>query len=278
MRAIFLKIDCPAITGGAVFKSYPGLQIIKSIRLLSAGQQVYEADCERFLVDYCESLTEEQLKNFATQYLGHQSTPDATARTFMIPLLLPNSQYMARNGHDTRGFGVWPAFLGQNRLEIQLTLNTSNYTSASNSDAPATIAGKCSLLYHQVEMTAENLQKYSETILSSTAGLPSSLTTGSTILPLRRVPPKWYGGQLPNHRAFAQRSWSSQLPLGQPRTVTRLTRLLSQILSGLLRIPSRKRSWTARTRLTANFGPADSALQQISRPREGCALGAIAER
>jgi len=80
----------------------------------------------------------------------------------MIPLLLPNSQYMARNGHDTRGFGVWPAFLGQNRLEIQLTLNTSNYTSASNSDAPATIAGKCSLLYHQVEMTAENLQKYSD--------------------------------------------------------------------------------------------------------------------
>ncbi len=162
VRAIFLKIDCPAITGGALFKEYPGLQIIKTIRLLSAGQEVYSADCEKFLVDYCESLTEEQLSNFARTYLGHQYTIDATARTFMIPILLPNSQFMQRNGHDTRGFGVFPCFLGQNRLEIQVTLNTSNYVSASNSDAPASIAGKCSLLYHQVEMTPDNLQKYSD--------------------------------------------------------------------------------------------------------------------
>ncbi len=161
VRAIFLKIECPAIATTA-FKPYPGLQIIKSLRILSAGQEVYTADNERFLVDYCQSLSEEQLNRFAKAYLGHQSTPDGTARTFIIPLLLPNSQYMQRNGHDTRGYGVFPCYLGANRLEIQLTLNSAKYVSADDANDPASIAGKCTLMYHQVEMTPENVLRYSD--------------------------------------------------------------------------------------------------------------------
>ena len=147
VRAIFLKIDIP------YFKNYPGLQIVKSIRVLSAGQEVYTADNERFLVDYCQSLSEEQLKRFSEAYLGHASPIGTGARTVLIPILLPNSQYMQRNGQDTRGFGVFPCYLGQNRLELQLTLNAATFVSSDKTAVPASIAGKCSLMYHQVEMT-----------------------------------------------------------------------------------------------------------------------------
>ena len=160
VRAIFLKIEIPA--SSANFKSYPGLQIVKTIRVLSAGQEVYTADNERFLVDYCQSLSEEQLKRFSEAYLGHASPIGTGARTVLIPILLPNSQYMQRNGQDTRGFGVFPCYLGQNRLELQLTLNAATFTSSDKTATAGSIAGKCSLMYHQVEMTPDNLLKYSD--------------------------------------------------------------------------------------------------------------------
>ena len=160
VRAIFLKIDIPA--SSANFKPYPGLQVVKTIRILSAGQEVYTADNERFLVDYCQSLSEEQLKRFAEAYLGHASPIGTGARTVLIPILLPNSQYMQRNGQDTRGFGVFPCYLGQNRLELQLTLNSAAFVSSDKTAVPASIAGACSLMYHQVEMTPDNLLKYSD--------------------------------------------------------------------------------------------------------------------
>ena len=121
VRAIFLKVELPANT--ASFKDYPALQVIKTLRIMSAGQEAYTADCEKFLVEYCQSLSEEQLYRFSRTYLGHQNPIGQHARTFMIPILLPNSQYAQRNGQDTRGFGVFPCYLGQNRLELQLTLN-----------------------------------------------------------------------------------------------------------------------------------------------------------
>ena len=160
VRAIFLKIVVP--TNTANFKNYPGLQAVKSLRIMSAGQEVYTADVERFLVDYCQALSEEQLKRFSEAYLGHASPIGTGGRTLLIPLLLPNSQYMQRNGQDTRGFGVFPCFLGQNRLELQITMNTAAFVSSDKTAVPASIAGACSLMYHQVEMTPDNLLKYSD--------------------------------------------------------------------------------------------------------------------
>ena len=163
VRAIFLKIDVPVNGASAhAFKKYPGLQVIKTIRILSAGQEVYSHDCQQFFVDYCQSLSEEQLNRFGKAYLGHQDTMDDSARTLMIPLLLPNSQYAQRNGQDSRGFGVFPCYLGQNRLEIQLTLNTAVYLSSNSASNAASIKGACTLMYHQVEMTPDNLLKYSD--------------------------------------------------------------------------------------------------------------------
>ena len=162
VQNIYLKIECPEITGGTDFKEYPGLQVIKSIRVLSGGAEAYTADCEKFLVDYCQSLTEEQLKEFARIHLGGGKSPGAGKRTFILPIMLPNSPYMLRNGHDTRGFGVFPCFLGSNRLEIQINLNEAVYVAADASAVPANILGKCSLLYHQVELTPNNTLKYSD--------------------------------------------------------------------------------------------------------------------
>ena len=162
VQGIYLKIECPA-TSGANFKDYSGLQVIKSIRVLSGGTEAYVADVEKYLVDYCQSLTEEQLKEFARIHLGGSTSPGSGARTYILPILLPNSPYMLRNGHDTRGFGVFPCFLGSNRLEIQITLNEAVYVASDVSDAPGSIGnGKCSLIYHQVEMTPNNVLKYSD--------------------------------------------------------------------------------------------------------------------
>lgn len=162
VQNIYLKIECPEITGGTDFKEYPGLQVIKSIRVLSGGAEAYTADCEKFLVDYCQSLTEEQLKEFARIHLGGGKSPGAGKRTFILPIMLPNSPYMLRNGHDTRGFGVFPCFLGSNRLEIQINLNEAVYVAADSTNVPASVIGKCSLLYHQVELTPNNTLKYSD--------------------------------------------------------------------------------------------------------------------
>ena len=207
VRAIFLKIVVP--TNTANFKNYPGLQAVKSLRIMSAGQEVYTADVERFLVDYCQALSEEQLKRFSEAYLGHASPIGTGGRTLLIPLLLPNSQYMQRNGQDTRGFGVFPCFLGQNRLELQITMNTAAFVSSDKTAVPASIAGACSLMYHQVEMTPDNLLKYSD--LRGNYSIINRRFTELTrfILPLGPLPLQWFVGPLRNHRGWYRRfrSW-----------------------------------------------------------------------
>ena len=160
ISSMFLQIKCPAISGHN-FKPYAGLYAVKAVRLLSAGQEVYTCDVGAFLRDYCESLSDEELESFGRIYLGHTSTPSATARTFLIPLPLPNSAYIQRHGHNTRGSGVWPCFTAQNRLEIQISMNPSLHVSLG-SNKPASIAGKCSILMHQVDMGAADVLRYSD--------------------------------------------------------------------------------------------------------------------
>ena len=161
VKSMYLKINLPAITGGGNYKRYPGFKICKQQRLMSAGQEVYTVDPCLHLVDYCESLSDEQVKQFGETFMGDQAVPDATARTVLIPIFLPNTPFYGRAG-DRRGLGAFPAFLGQNRLEVQISLNTAAYTAADASYVPASIAGECSILIHQVDMTSHNLLKYSD--------------------------------------------------------------------------------------------------------------------
>lgn len=161
VSSVFLKVDVPANSGSAAFKKYPGLYLMKEFKLLSAGQEVYTCNVQDFLVDYLESLSDEAVRRFSETYLGHQQTMDDTARTILVPLLLPNSAYLGRAG-NARGHGIFPCFLGQNRAEIQITMNAANYVSSAAGQQPGSVAGACSLVYHQVEMTSNNILRYSD--------------------------------------------------------------------------------------------------------------------
>ena len=54
-------------------------------------------------------------------FMAYEGTLGLAARDIMLPLMIPNSPFIMRNGADRRGHGVFPCYLGQNRLEIQLT-------------------------------------------------------------------------------------------------------------------------------------------------------------
>ena len=159
VSSMFLRISCPLISGSN-FKPYPGLYAVKTVRLLSAGQEVYTCDVSAFLRDYCESLSDEELEAFGRIYLGHTAA-SAAARTFLIPILLPQSAYMQRHGHNTRGSGVWPCFTSQNRLELQITMNAADFVSVGSNN-PASISGKVEMYMHQVDMVAADVLRYSD--------------------------------------------------------------------------------------------------------------------
>ena len=156
---MYLRIAVPAISGSN-FKPYPGLYAVKTIRLLSAGVEVYTVDVAAFLRDYCESLTDEELASFGRIFLGHTSA-SATARSILVPILLPQSPYMQRHGHNIRGSGVWPCFTGQNRLELQITMNAADFMSVGSNN-PTSIAGLCEMYIHQVDMAAADVLRYSD--------------------------------------------------------------------------------------------------------------------
>ena len=184
LGAMYLRIRLPAISG-ATYKPYPGLYPIKDIRIMSGGQQVYLAPYTMFLADHMQSLTEHCAKEFAKCYLGYEETPSGDARDIMCPILLPNSAYMDRAGPSTRGHGIFPAVMENNRLEIQLTMHSGNYLTSDNSVAVGSIKGLCSYMFHEVRTTAEK-----QAILQDKRGIYSivnrrftELTSGWTKYP-----------------------------------------------------------------------------------------------
>ena len=163
VSSMFLKVNLPALNQGA-YKSIPGMHVIERLRFLTQGTEAYFVQPALFLRDYMESLTERECKRFASTFLGYKETQDGAARTVMIPIMLPNSAYLFRNGRDTRGHGVFPAFLGNNRLECQFTLNGPGSLVTASADAPAvdSIQNQCSVMVHQVELNARDIENYSD--------------------------------------------------------------------------------------------------------------------
>ena len=161
LTSIYIRVDLPAITGD-VYKEYPALHILDRMTILSGGQEVYSCDVGVHLADYCQSLSEEQLKIFGRTYLGQEAVMTGNARSVMVPVLLPNSAYLGRNGHDTRGHGVFPAYLGNNRLELQFTVNAATFVANDAAAAPASIANACALMYHEARMTSFNMKQYQD--------------------------------------------------------------------------------------------------------------------
>ena len=166
ISSMFLKIVLPAISGTS-YKANPGLYAVKTIRFLSAGQEAYHCDVAQYLRDYLESLSDEHYTPFTKTYLGNQGSAttavsNGVTRTLLIPILLPNSAYMNRSGFNTRGRGIWPCLTGNNRLEVQITMAPNTDVCEDASNLPASISGACSVLFHQVDMTSEDVLKYSD--------------------------------------------------------------------------------------------------------------------
>ena len=162
ISSMFLEIPLPALGGGG-YKKIPGFHAIKTIRFLSAGQESYHCEVGQYLRDYVESCTAEEADRFVKTYLGYTTDAGTTAaRTLHIPILLPNSAYMSRNGRDVRGHGIWPCYTGSNRLEIQITMGSASEMAKDAGNVPGSISGDCNMMVHQVDMTSEDVQRYSD--------------------------------------------------------------------------------------------------------------------
>jgi hypothetical protein len=90
VSSAFLRIELPAATQGA-YKKRVGLHCVKSMRLLSGGNTVYEVtDFKTYLRDYMESLSDEEFNVFSEAYMGGE-TETGASRDVYVPILLPNS-------------------------------------------------------------------------------------------------------------------------------------------------------------------------------------------
>ena len=160
IKNLYLKIRLPALNAGN-YRRYCGLYAIRNLRILSAGQEVYSLDVQRHYVDYMESLTNDGVRQAGETFFGDKAAPDGTERNVYLPILLPNSCFMGRQG-DRRGLGVFPAFLGKNQLELAISLNASSFVTEKGADAAGSVVGRCSICAHVCEMTANNNLKYSD--------------------------------------------------------------------------------------------------------------------
>ena len=161
ISSMYLQINLPALNGDG-YKSAPGLYAVDQIRFLTAGQEAYTVDVGLYLRDYIESLESDHAQEFAETYLGGFTTGTTDARTVLIPILLPNSAYLTRKTNDRHGKGIFPCYLGQNRLEVQITMNSASNMVTDATHAPGSISGACSMMFHQVDMKADDVLRYSD--------------------------------------------------------------------------------------------------------------------
>ena len=162
ISSMFLRIPLPSIASGE-YKDIPGLYAIERVRFLSAGQESYFVDVAQYLRDYIESLSNEEAKRFVSTYLGHTGgAASGAARVCLVPILLPNSAYLGRHGKSSAGHGVWPCYTGSNRLEIQITMASAANCTKANSAVPASLSGTLSMMIHQVDMTSDDVLRYSD--------------------------------------------------------------------------------------------------------------------
>ena len=158
--ACYLEIALPA----AKYRKYPGLYIIRSFRIRSGGNVVYTCDYNQFLADHCESMQQQKLNQFARIYLGgDEDSASAAARTVKLPLLLPNSTYMRRSSSSTAGHGVFGAFTGGQRIELEIDMCDALQSGLTAGDHdPTSIAGACRIMYHCVDVPNPLQKKYQD--------------------------------------------------------------------------------------------------------------------
>ena len=79
---IYLRIQLPALAS-STYKKISGLYAIKTIRLLSQGQEVYSCDYMQFMADHLQQYSDEEVKDFSKVYLGGEDALSLNARDVM---------------------------------------------------------------------------------------------------------------------------------------------------------------------------------------------------
>ena len=158
--AAYLEVDLPS----AQYRAYPGLYIIKTFRLRSGGDIVYECDYAQYMADHCESMPQQKLDAFARVYLGGSAASgNAETRSVKLPLLLPNSTAMRRSSQSTAGHGVFGAYTGGQKIQLEITLNDALTPGRlSGTDNPTSIATACRIMYHCVQVPNPLRKKYED--------------------------------------------------------------------------------------------------------------------
>lgn len=159
--SIFLEVTLPTLSSGN-YKETPGLYVLREQRFMSAGSEAYKVNPNIMLREYISSLSNEEADQFCRTYLGKTDAPSGVGRVVCIPLFLPNSHYFHRSHKDARGSGAFPSYLGQNRLECQLTFATAAEQVKTGADSPGSIANALKILVHQIEMTPDAITRYSD--------------------------------------------------------------------------------------------------------------------
>jgi hypothetical protein len=162
ISSAYLHISLPS----AEYCAYPGLHIIDTFTLRSAGQIVYTYDYNQVLSDYCESLSDQKLRAFADIYLGGSAASVSGvpgARDVKLPLLLPNSTYMRRSDNSTAGHGVFGTMTGNQKIEMEVTMLSNLHPGrAAGANDPGSIAGACTIMYHTVDVPTSLRKKYED--------------------------------------------------------------------------------------------------------------------
>jgi hypothetical protein len=160
ISAVYLEITLPS----AKYRKFPALYCIKNFRIRSAGNIVYTCDYGQFLADHCESMLQQKLDCFSRVYLGgKEDSTSAATRTVKLPLLLPNSTYMRRSSLSTAGHGVFGAFTGGQRIELELDMHDALAPGLTAGDAdPTSIAGACRIMFHCVHVPDAVRSKYED--------------------------------------------------------------------------------------------------------------------
>ena len=135
---LYLRVQLDAIAVAnpqPTYRTIPGMRVLRTVRVLSAGQQVLECDMRDVLTDYLTNLEEQTYESFCDTHLGGR-TLSSSGRTVLIPVPLWNSAIFSRSalGH----LGALPAAgFGNNRLEIQFDFAAASSLTSDVSVAPA---------------------------------------------------------------------------------------------------------------------------------------------
>ena len=156
LLSCYLRIDLPALSGGAHYRKFVGARVLREVRVLSAGQQVFSCDYRDVMTDYLTNLERSAYESFCDTHLGGR-VETADARTILVPLPLWNSAIFARS--HTGHLGAIPAAgFANNRLEFILNCADSRDLThdASVVAAFTTIQVEC----HEALMPSAALRAY----------------------------------------------------------------------------------------------------------------------